>query len=40
LAATAILGTAESRTAHVPTHLVIRHSTSVARHPSPKETTP
>jgi LacI family transcriptional regulator len=40
LAAAAILGTAESRTAHVPTHLVIRHSTSVARHPSPKETTP
>lgn len=39
LAAAAILGTAESRTAHVPTHLVVRHSTSVARHPSPKETT-
>ncbi|MEO6504944.1 MAG: LacI family DNA-binding transcriptional regulator [Terrimesophilobacter sp.] len=40
LAAAAILGTADSRTAHVPTHLVVRHSTSVARHPSPKETTP
>jgi DNA-binding LacI/PurR family transcriptional regulator len=40
LAAAAILGTAESRTAHVSTHLVVRHSTSVARHPSPKETTP
>jgi LacI family transcriptional regulator len=38
LTAAAILGTAESRTAHVPTHLVVRHSTSVARHPSPKET--
>ncbi|GAB3037363.1 LacI family DNA-binding transcriptional regulator [Parafrigoribacterium mesophilum] len=40
LAAAAILGTAPSRTAHVPTHLVVRHSTSVARHPSPKEPTP
>ncbi|MEO9014424.1 MAG: LacI family DNA-binding transcriptional regulator [Terrimesophilobacter sp.] len=40
LVADAILGTAENPTAHIPTRLVVRHSTSVARHPSPKETTP